>query len=152
MTDIQFKLLQILAVPLALFFVAQWWALPESLERGSSDTATVSAVYSSYKGGEVMLRESTGELLVVRCRQAPNLCKALEARSIPNLRVWVLRPSLLRGAILVAAEHEERVLVSEVQQSEILTEAKTFQGGLALFFSGTAGAVLFFSLRRNAAK
>jgi hypothetical protein len=152
MTDTQFKLLQFLAGPLAVFFFAQWWALPEKLQRSSSDTATVSAAYSTYKGGQAVLTETTGEVLVVRCGQASSLCQALETRSIPNLQIWVLRPTLLREARLVAAEEGKSALVSEAQQNALLQRAKLLKACLALFFTALAGLLWYFSPFNTARK
>ena len=152
MTNTQFNLLHVLALPLALFFFAKWLALPSALERSSSDSGTVSAKYSSYKGGQAVLSTPTGDTLVIWCRQAPPLCEALETRSIPNLRIWVLQSTLLRDTTLVAAEENDRTLVSEAQQNELLKEAKIVQGGLALFFSALAGMFLYFFPFKSARK
>ncbi len=149
MTKPYSKLHNYLPLLFVVYLLTSWWALPDALDKSTSQEIVASAILHSPLGGrkKVILTSQESGALWIRCGQIPALCAELEVQRLNNLRVWIVADSPLREPRVVAVVDNQRVIVSIEEQRERLASAQFSTGVLALL--AAMGAILhwYFFIR-----
>jgi len=125
MSEFQFKLLRIVALPAALLFVADWLSLTSCLQISRATETTVTVSQGTFKGQSVLYLQAPefGEIRVP-CSNAEPLCNGARRVHNEKLRVWLQTPGLLHDRWIVGTEQNGQMVVTPESQASAYRVAK----------------------------
>lgn len=151
MSELPFKVIRWIAIPVALLVAFSWFLVPSSIDVARAVESNASAERLVRKDVEyVLLQMPNGLEIQIQCSSAPTLCKSPLPVKMKTLRVWLQDAGPILGSWVVAAEFNGQEVVSPKAQGDLFRTAKIMSGLGSLAALAIALILLRFPPTRRA--